>query len=154
MEAASRFVGTRETGQNRGAVYDLFIKPYGYGPGTLYCGLFAHHVFTVAHVKHGVKGAALAANWSMPASAIVWRWGRPVTGRVPLSGDLALFRFGGKRINHVEIIINWPPGEVYCYVIGGNTSNPSGPGEGVFAKRRLKSEMMVVSRIALMYPAN
>lgn len=140
-------MGTREIGQNRGPVYTLFIKPYGYGPGTLYCGLFCHHVFVTAAVKHGVKGPALAANWSVPTSVVVWRSNHPVGGRVPLAGDLALYRFGGGRINHVEIIVNWPTDEVFCWVIGGNTSNPSGRGEGVFLKKRLKREMIVVSRI-------
>ncbi|GAB3802950.1 hypothetical protein GCM10028819_32050 [Spirosoma humi] len=140
-------MGTREVGQNRGPVYNLFVKPYGYGPGTMYCGLFCHHVFVTADVRHGVKGPALAANWSLPASVVVWRGGHAVNGRVPLAGDLALFRFGGKRINHVEVIVNWPNVENYCWVIGGNTSNPDGPGEGVFLKKRLKSEMIVVSRI-------
>ncbi|GAB3753960.1 hypothetical protein GCM10028817_19980 [Spirosoma pomorum] len=144
---AVRFVGTREVGQNRGPVYTLFIQPYGYGPGTLYCGLFCHHVFKTAGVDHGVKGPALAANWARPAKVIVWRANHPVNGRVPLAGDQALFRFGGKHYNHVEIIINWPPDKEYCWVIGGNTSNPDGKGEGVFLKKRLKSEMTVVSRI-------
>lgn len=114
----------------------------------MYCGLFCHHVFVVADVKHHVKGPALAANWSIPSSAVVWRNGHAVGERVPLAGDLALFRFGGRRINHVEVIVNWPSGS-YCWVIGGNTSNPDGPGEGVFLKKRLKSEMIVVSRITL-----
>lgn len=144
---AARYVGTREVGQNRGPVYELFIKPYGYGPGTMYCGLFCHHVFVVADVRHYVDGPALAANWARPASVIVWRANHSVGDRVPLAGDLAVFRFGGKRINHVELIVNWPPGEAYCWVIGGNTSNPAGRGEGVFLKKRLKSEMTVVSRI-------
>ena len=146
-DAAVKYVGTREVGQNRGPVYDLFIKPYGYGPGTLYCGLFCHHVFEVAAVKHGVKGAALAANWATPSTVIVWKFNRSVGGRVPLAGDLALYRFGGGRINHIEIIIIWPLDSPYCWVVGGNTSNPDGPGEGVFLKKRLKREMMVVSRI-------
>ncbi len=140
-------MGTREIGQNRGPVYTLFIKPYGYGPGTMYCGLFCHHVFVTAAVKHGVQGPALAANWARPASVIVWKNSHSVNGRVPLAGDLALYRFGGKRINHVEVIVNWPSLENYCWVIGGNTSNPDGKGEGVFLKKRLKSEMIVVSRI-------
>ncbi|UHG90103.1 hypothetical protein [Spirosoma oryzicola] len=140
-------MGVKEEGQNRGPVYTLFMKPYGYGPGTMYCGLFCHHVFVTASVKHGVKGPAIAANWSLPASVIVWRNNRPINGRVPLAGDLALFRFKSKRINHVEVIVNWPSNENYCWVIGGNTSNPNGSGEGVFLKQRLKSEMIVVSRI-------
>ena len=134
-------------GQNRGPVYTLFIQPYGYGPGTMYCGLFAHHVFVTAQVPHHVNGPSLAANWALPARVTVWRRNRPVGLRVPLAGDLALFRFGGGRINHIEIIVNWPPNEIYCWVIGGNTSNPNGPGEGVYLKKRLKSEMTVVSRI-------
>ena len=72
-DAAVKYVGTREVGQNRGPVYELFIRPYGYGPGTMYCGLFCHHVFEVAAVKHGVKGAALAANWAKPSTVIVWK---------------------------------------------------------------------------------
>lgn len=142
-----KFAGTREVGQNRGPVFLLFIKPYGYGPGTAYCGLFCHHVFVTADVKHGVKGPALAANWSKPSTVIVWRSGHSVGGRIPLAGDLALYRFGGGRINHVEVIVNWPLEGNVCWVIGGNTTNPDGPGEGVFLKKRLKTEMIVVSRI-------
>jgi hypothetical protein len=135
------------------------MKPYGYGPGTQWCALFVHHCFVVAGVQHGVKGIALAANWAVPVGAVVWKWGRPIAGRHVFSGDIALFRFdtrgrspGGSRYNHVEIIVNWPDDEDYCWVIGGNTSNPEKKGqEGVFAKRRLKREILVVSRIGLMY---
>ena len=145
---AQRYVGTIETGQNRGAPARLFIQPYGYPPGTMWCGLFIHHTFTEARVNHGVKGAALAANWSVPTKYIVHRWGKPVPGKTPLSGDVALFTFGTKRICHIELVINWPSDENYFWVIGGNTSNPANPSqEGVFAKRRLKSECLIVNRI-------
>lgn len=124
------------------------MVPYGYQAGTMWCGLFVHHVFMEASVKHGVRGAALAANWSIPANAVVYRWGKPVAGRQPFSGDVALYRFGGGRINHVEIVINWPRDETYFWVIGGNTSNPANLSQdGVYAKRRLKRECMIVNRI-------
>ena len=141
-------MGIIETGQNRGAPAKLFIQPYGYPVGTMWCGLFLHHTFAVAKVQHGVKGAALAANWSIPSQYVVHRWGRPVPGKHVQSGDIALFRFGGSRICHVELVINWPDDETYFWVIGGNTSNPANPRqEGVFAKRRLKSECLIVNRI-------
>lgn len=150
MTAAARFVGIRETGQNRGEPYRLFMKPYGYGPGTAWCGLFAHHVFVTAGVKHGVKGPSLARNWAIPASSLIWKFGAAVRNKPPpMSGDLALFCFSGSRyINHVEIIVNWPPGENYCWVIGGNTANPANRNqEGVFAKQRLKRDMIVSTHI-------
>lgn len=148
MQVAQRYVGVKESGNNRGEPARLFMLPYGYGAGTMWCGLFVHHVFTEASVKHGVKGAALAANWSVPASAIVHKWGKPVAGKQPMSGDVAMFRFGGRRICHVELVINWPADENYFWVIGGNTSNPANLSqEGVFAKRRLKSDCLIVNRI-------
>lgn len=143
---AQRYVGTRETGNNGGAVTQ-FMTPYGYRAGTSYCGLFVNHCYVVAGVRHGVKGPALAANWSVPSRAVVSRWGRVTKGKVPLAGDVALYRFSRTRIDHVELVINWPPDENYYWVIGGNTGNPAGPGEGVFAKRRPKVSCMVVNRI-------
>lgn len=114
----------------------------------MWCGLFVNHVFMVSNVQHGVKGAALAANWSIPKKAIIYRWGVAISNRRPMSGDVALFRFGGKRIDHVEIVISWPEETNYFWVIGGNTSNPSNPKqEGVYAKQRLKSQSLIVNRI-------
>ena len=148
IQVAQKYIGVRETGQNRGAPYTLFVKPYGYGPGTMYCGLFLHHVFTEAVIKHGVKGAALAANWSIPVKSIISRYGRPVSSRRPLAGDVALYTWGRGRICHVELVLNWPPDETYFWVIGGNTSNPANlKEEGVFAKRRSKRECLIVDRI-------
>lgn len=154
MEVAQQYVGIRETGgNNRGMPYMLFMKPFGFGPGTQWCGLFVATVFQKALVKHGVKYPALAANWSIPASYVVYKWGKPVPGKVPLAGDVALYRFGGKRIDHIEIVVNWPEDENYFWVIGGNTSNPSNPRqEGVYAKRRLKREAMIVNRIDFNLP--
>lgn len=140
----------REVGQNRGRPYDLFMKRWGYGPGTMWCGLFCHTVFVEANVKHGVKGPALAANWAVPKGVIIWKFGTAIKNKPPpLSSDLALFTFGSGRIRHVGIIVNWPPDGPYCYVIEGNTSNPvNARQEGVFLKKRLKREMIVVTRIA------
>lgn len=148
MAVAQQYIGIRETGENRGEPYKLFIQPYGYGPGSAWCGLFLHHCYTQAVIKHGVKGAALAANWSLPAKTIISRWGRQTAKRPPIAGDVALYRFGQSRFCHVELIINWPADENYFWVIGGNTSNPSNAKEeGVFAKRRLKKDCLVVNRI-------
>lgn len=149
IAVAQADIGIRESGgNNRGMPYVRYMKPYGYGPGTMWCGLFVNDVFRRAKVEHGVKGPALAANWSIPASMVVYKWGKPVQGKVPMSGDLALYRFGGKRIDHIEIVINWPDDEDFFWVIGGNTSNPANPRiEGVFAKQRPKSSAMVVNRI-------
>lgn len=148
VEAAQKYVGVREKGNNDGLPYVLFMRPYGLGRGTYWCGLFVATVFRDAKVQHGVKGVALAANWQIPANTIVYKWGRPVNGKIPFAGDLALFRFGGSRIDHIEIVINWPEDENYFWVIGGNTSNPNKPGEqGVFAKKRLKRDALIVNRI-------
>ncbi|WP_138994011.1 hypothetical protein [Larkinella sp. C7] len=129
------------------------MTPYGYPPGTAWCALFVHHVFTIAGVSHGVKGAALAANWSVPAAVIVNRAGKLTGSKVPVAGDLVLFRFQGKRIDHIELIVRWSidEDETYFFSIGGNTSNPSNPKqEGVYIKKRSKREAyMVVNRIDL-----
>ncbi|WP_234733407.1 C40 family peptidase [Tellurirhabdus bombi] len=127
------------------------MKPYGYPPGTAWCGLFVHHVFTVAKVAHGVKGAALAANWSVPAAVIVSKSGKLTGNRVPVAGDLALYRFQSTRINHVELIVRWSLDneESYFYALGGNTSNPANAKQqGVYIKKRSKREAyLVINRI-------
>ncbi|MGM9508619.1 hypothetical protein ACS5NO_12860 [Larkinella sp. GY13] len=151
IQTAQKYVGTRETGENRGQPARLFMQPYGYPPGTPWCGLFVHHIFTTAHVQHGVKGPALAANWAIPATAIVSRSGRMTTGRVPVAGDLALYRFQSRRINHIEIIVRWAldDDETYFWALGGNTSNPANARQqGVYIKKRLKHEAyLVINRI-------
>jgi hypothetical protein len=154
IDQAAKFIGTKETGNNRGLPYSLFMAPYGYPIGTPWCGLFIHHVFTIAGVPHKVKGAALAANWSIPTAVIVNRAGKQIGRSLPIAGDLALFRFqGSSRINHVELIVRWSIDDEdgFFWAIGGNTSNPKNSRqEGVYIKKRSKREAyMVVNRIDL-----
>jgi hypothetical protein len=160
VEIARQFVGTTETGENGGAVYRQFMKPYGYGSGTPYCGLFLHRVFLDAGVKHGVRGAALARNWGIPPEAIVAMWGRVLPGKRVQPGDVALYRFdsrgrspGGPRINHADLVKFWDEDEdeEKFKIIGGNVKSPNGVGEGVYEKTRLKSSAIIVSRIWLLY---
>lgn len=151
VEAAQKYVGVRESGDNRGKPYDLFMKPWGYPKGTPWCGLFIHQVYVDAGVQHQVKGPALASNWQTPAATIVYRTGRLTGQRVPVAGDVVLFRFASKRINHVEIIVRWSTDsdEEYFWCIGGNTSNPANSRQqGVFLKKRPKREAyLIVNRI-------
>lgn len=52
-----------------------------------------------------------------------------------------------KRIAHVGFIDEWQPPNAYCITVEGNTNEAgSREGDGVYRKRRLKTQIYKVSR--------
>jgi hypothetical protein len=67
---------------------------------------------------------------------------------VPGSADVFGIYFQDlKRIAHVGFIDEWTDGGSYCMTVEGNTNDTgSREGDGVYRKRRLKSQVYKVSR--------
>jgi hypothetical protein len=136
-------VGVREiTGTNDGKEVEKYLRFSGLGKGNPWCAAFVGWCFHTAGVK------AITSAWSpawFPAEKIVYTRGLK-TSYQPQSGDVfgIWFKRLG-RIAHVGFVDSWQ-GDVVMTVEGNTNSEGSRDGDGVYKKRRLKSQIYQVSR--------
>lgn len=148
IAAASGEVGVRETGQNRGARVEEYLRAAGLPPGEPWCAAFVWWCIAKASAK--VKLAcAFPKTGYCPAIA---KWAER-NGRLhsePKRGDVFLVRGkkdGVVRFFHTGFVAEVVPGGFET--IEGNTG-PSGTREGigVFRRRRGKSSSYAFVRWA------
>ncbi|MES2386474.1 MAG: CHAP domain-containing protein [Bacteroidota bacterium] len=111
-------------------------------PGYAWCAAFCHWSFSACHAPR--MRSAWAPAW-FPDDKVIYRRGSKVNG-VPLPGDLAGFAWNGGRIAHIGIIEQWSESSAAIITIEGNTNNAgSREGDGVYRKRRPKSQVSLVA---------
>jgi len=137
-------VGVRElTGRNDGQRVEEYLSAAGRKKGDAWCAAFITWVFKQAGVKAVVSG--WSPDW-FPARNTIYTRGAK-TNRIPGKADvLGIYFPEKKRIAHVGIIDEWGAGNFSISVEGNTNDTGSREGDGVYVKRRLKSQIYKVSR--------
>ena len=138
-------LGVRErTGNNDGARVELYLKSCGLKKGNPWCAAFVTWCYKTAGIKTVVS--AYSPNW-FAAKNTIYTKGKH-SNKTPKQADVFGIWFAEKRrIAHVGFIDEWEPPNSHCITVEGNTNDAgSRDGDGVYRKRRLKSQIYKVSR--------
>lgn len=138
-------IGVRElTGRNDGVRVVEYLKAANLKKGDAWCAAFVTWTFKQAGVKTVISG--YSPNW-FPKSNVIYTIGKS-GNKKPLPADVFGIWFNSKnRIAHVGFIDNWPEKNSHCITVEGNTNEAgSREGDGVYRKRRLKTQIYKVSR--------
>jgi hypothetical protein len=138
-------IGVRElTGHNDGMRVIEYLKAAHLTKGNPWCAAFITWSYKQANVSTVISGYSPA--W-FPNSNTIYTRGS-ATNRIPDRADVFGVWFNSKnRIAHVGFIDDWPQSNSYCITVEGNTNDAgSREGDGVYKKRRLKSQIYKVSR--------
>ena len=138
--------GVREaTGSNDGSRVEEYLAAAGRRKGDAWCAAFVTWVFRQAGVEAVVSG--WSPDW-FPAKNTVYVHGK-ANNTVPQRADVFGIYFQSLgRVAHVGFVDRWEEGvSGFAVTVEGNT-NESGSreGDGVYRKRRLKSQVYKVSR--------
>ncbi|MFD2961626.1 MULTISPECIES: hypothetical protein [Olivibacter] len=137
-------VGVRElSGKNDGIEVEKYLKYVGLGRGYAWCAAFTCWVYGQAEVINPRSA------WSpsmFPDGNVVYQKNLKNKQAIPQTGDTFGIWFNNlKRVAHVGFIDDWQQGS-YIVTVEGNTNDiGSRDGDGVYRKRRLKSQIYQVS---------
>lgn len=138
-------LGVRElTGRNDGKRIEEYLATTGHKKGAPWCAAFVTWVFVQADVE--AVRSAWSPSW-FPASKTIYTRGG--TGnKSPAKADVFGLWFQNlKRVAHVGFIHDWQRNTQHVVTVEGNTNDAgSREGDGVYRKRRLKSQIYKVSR--------
>ncbi len=137
-------IGVRElTGNNDGRQVEMFLESCKLAKGNPWCAALVTWTFKTAGIKAVVSG--YSPDW-FPAGKTIYKKGS-AGNSVPGTADVFGIWFSNKgRIAHVGFIDEWKSGS-YTVTVEGNTNEAgSREGDGVYRKRRLKSQIYKVSR--------
>lgn len=137
-------IGVRElTGHNDGKQVEEFLHSCNLSKGNPWCAAFITWTFKKAEVKAVVSG--YAPNW-FPRQSVIYTRGQ-MHNKIPNQADVFGIWFPSKkRIAHVGFIDEWLDGSFAITVEGNTNEAGSREGDGVYRKRRLKSQIYKVSR--------
>ena len=134
-------LGVREhSGANAGFSVEKYLNSTNLGKGYAWCAAFVN--WTYEHCGVETKHSAWSPSW-FDSMHVVYQNG---IGN-PRPGDVfGLYFKSKKRIAHVGFIYKWDTGTKYCITVEGNTNSAgSREGDGVYKKRRLKSQISKVA---------
>ncbi len=144
IEIYTAEIGTREkTGNNDGERVELYLKSCNLKKGNPWCAAFITWCYKEAGIKAVVSG--YSPSW-FPNKNTTYTRGKQ-GNKTPKQGDVFGIWFNSKnRIAHVGFIDEWAEGSSYTMTVEGNTNEAgSREGDGVYRKRRLKSQIYKVS---------
>lgn len=137
-------IGVREaSGRNDGERVEMYLRSTGLGKGNAWCAAFVCWTFIQADVK------AVVSAWSPSWFAKNVIYTRGDNGNTtPARADVFGIWFADKkRIAHVGFIDEWDSKSSFTITVEGNTNDAgSREGDGVYRKRRLKTQIYKVSR--------
>jgi hypothetical protein len=138
---------SEDLGANDAYAIRGYLISTGFDYPVAWCAAFVSWCHTIAGIDN--PRSAWSPAW-FPSSNTVYIRGKPGS-RDPDKGDVFGIYFNNlKRIGHVGFIDEWPAGESYCITVEGNTNSAgSREGDGVYRKRRLKTQIYKVSRWVL-----
>jgi len=138
-------IGVREaTGKNDGTDVEKYLAATGLGKGHAWCAAFVAWTFDQARIK--IVKSAWSPAW-FPSQKTIYTRGEP--GNItPQQADVFGIYFQNlKRVAHVGFIDDWQQETSFLITVEGNTNEAgSRDGDGVYRKRRLKSQIYKVSR--------
>lgn len=131
------------TGKNDGVDVEKYLRYTGLGKGYAWCAAFVCWTLGEANVSNP-KNA-----WSpslVPISKLVYENKSKVYNGTPQRGDVfGIYYANLKRVGHVGFIDSWSDGD-YAITVEGNTNGAgSREGDGVYKKRRLKTQIYRVA---------
>lgn len=138
-------IGTRElTGHNDGKRVEEYLASCSLKRGQPWCAAFVTWTFKEAGVKAIVSG--YSPNW-FTSKYVIWSKGGK-NNRSPGPADVGGLYFANKgRIAHTFFIDQWKDGSSNTITVEGNTNEAgSREGDGVYRKRRLKTQLYKISR--------
>lgn len=138
-------IGVREaSGRNDGMRVEEYLASCGRKKGDAWCAAFVTWTFKQAGIKAVVSG--WSPSW-FPAGNTVYTRGKS-GNRTPQTADVLGIYFANlNRVAHVGFIDAWKEKDSFCITVEGNTNDAgSREGDGVYRKRRLKSQIYKVSR--------
>jgi hypothetical protein len=136
-------IGIHEaTGKNDGSVVESYQKAAGIHKGDAWCAAFVTWCFEQCGIATAVTWPAWSPSWF--TKNIVWKQAK---GSTPQQADVFGIWFQRKkRIAHVGFIDNWNQSDKCVMTVEGNTNEAgSREGDGVYRKRRLKSQIYAVA---------
>ncbi len=131
------------TGRNDGIEVEDYLKYTGLGKGNPWCAAFVSWCYGKACISNPMSA------WSpsmFPKKNLVYQRGSKALTGIPQQGDtFGLYYDNLKRVGHVGFVDVWEEGS-YLITVEGNTNGAgSREGDGVYRKRRLKSQIYQVS---------
>jgi hypothetical protein len=136
-------LGTREaTGRNDGQRVEQYLASCNLPKGNAWCAAFVSWTYQQAGVN--AMSSAWSPSWFQ--RNVIYST-TSTTNQTPQPADVFGIYFASKkRIAHVGFIDQWGTGP-HCITVEGNTNEAgSREGDGVYRKRRLKSQIYQVSR--------
>jgi hypothetical protein len=131
------------TGHNDGKQVEEFLASCSLKKGQPWCAAFLCWTFKKAKIKAVVSG--YSPSWFSAGKTIYTRGSKK--NSVPGTADIFGIWFANKqRIAHVGFIDSWPPGSFAITVEGNTNEAGSREGDGVYRKRRLKTQLYKISR--------
>lgn len=131
------------TGKNDGFEVEKYLRYTNLGKGYAWCASFVCWVLGGANVDNP-KSA-----WSpslLPNAKLIYQRGSKTHTATPQRADVFGIYFSNlKRIAHVGFIDEWSEGNYTITVEGNTNSAGSREGDGVYRKRRLKSQIYKVA---------
>jgi hypothetical protein len=141
-------IGIRElTGHNDGDRVEEYLKSCGRKKGDAWCAAFVTWTFKQAGIIAVVSG--WSPSWFPSGNTIYIRGAK--SNKTPGTADVFGIWFQNLgRVAHVGFIDEWQDSKSYTITVEGNTNDSgSREGDGVYRKRRLKSQIYKVSRFIL-----
>jgi hypothetical protein len=137
-------IGVRElTGHNDGVRVETYLASCHLKKGNPWCAAFITWTYKTAGIKAVVSG--YAPNWFQGKNIVYMRGSKKNTSPVP-ADVFGIYFPSKKRIAHVGFIDEWKSGSVAITVEGNTNEAGSREGDGVYRKRRLKSQIYKISR--------
>lgn len=137
-------VGVKEkTGKNDGEQVEEYLAVTGLGKGNPWCAAFCAWCLTKAEVKN--PKSAYSPDWFRSNLSYKSTLPSNHSTSAPTKGDVFGIYFASMgRVAHVGFVQDW--GDQWVQTVEGNSNdNGSRDGDGVYRKRRLKSQIYVVS---------
>lgn len=132
-----------KTGKNDGVEVERYLKYTGLNKGYAWCAAFVCWSLGEIDIPNP-KNA-----WSpslLPSNKLVYQHQSKVYNGVPQRGDVfGIYYTNLKRIGHVGFIDEWGSGTFAITVEGNTNGEGSREGNGVYRKRRLKSQVYRVA---------
>lgn len=165
VAVAASLLDVREaTGHNDGYAVEVMLRAVEMPPGLSWCGAYVYTAMTVAGVE--LPGEARRYAWAPTwvASRVVWpsppgSFSALTPGPSPKErgahsdsavrpGDVfGIYYHSLRRVGHVGLVRDWQGSSRFLLTLEGNTNDGlSRDGDGVYSKRRLKTQIYRVSR--------
>ena len=141
----TQFIGVREaTGQNDGVWVERFLAYTKLKKGNPWCAAFVCYTLGINGIENPKSGYSPTL---FPTKNLIYKTGWKDSKQPQITDVFGIYFINKKRIAHVGFIDEWKASSNYTLTVEGNTNEAgSREGDGVYRKRRLKSQIYAISR--------